>query len=320
MPSPGSASPHPPRPAVSAPEETAASLEGMATTSEARARARHPSRTSRAVTRFAPPVVGLIVLLLIWQFGVALLDIPSYLVPKPTDVVDAVRVNAGQLLEAVLRTMITSLIGLALAIVLGISAAVLLAFSRLVERSVFPYAIVLQTTPIVAIAPLIVIWIGPGPRAIIAISLIIAFFPMLSNTLTGLNSVDLEAKNLFRLYGASRWVTMWRLRLPGAMPYIMAGVRISGGLAVIGAIVGEFVAGIGGGRGGLGYVVQVASRQLNTPYLVAGALAGACLGVVYHIASRRLGRWLLSWHESTVEEEGELSRGSYVPAGAASGG
>jgi NitT/TauT family transport system permease protein len=278
-----------------------------------------PEARRRGATRFLPALLGLVLILVVWQFGVTLLQIPPYLVPKPSNILAAIRENWDQLLESVLRTMVASLTGLSLAIVLGITGAVILGFSRLLERSIFPYAIMLQTTPVVAIAPLIVIWIGPGLRSIVVISLIISFFPMLSNTLAGLNSVDLEAKSLFRLYGASRWETMWRLRLPGAMPYIMAGVRISGGLSVIGAIVGEFVAGIGGGRGGLGYVVQVASKQLNTPYLAAGALAGAVLGVVYHIASRRLARRLLAWHESAVGEEGELPRGGVVPAGASGG-
>jgi NitT/TauT family transport system permease protein len=225
--------------------------------------------------------------------------------------------NWSQLLEATGRTMIASLTGLILAIVLGIAGAVVLGFSRFLERSVFPYAIVLQTTPIVAIAPMIVIWIGPGLRSIIVVSLIISFFPMLSNTLAGLNSVDPEARSLFRLYGASPWRTMWKLRLPGALPYITAGVTISGGLSVIGAIVGEFVAGIGGGRGGLGFVVQVSSKQLDVPYLAAGAIAGAMTGVIYHIISKRLSRRLLVWHESALSEEGGGKRVSVEPASGA---
>jgi NitT/TauT family transport system permease protein len=225
--------------------------------------------------------------------------------------------NRSQLLEATGRTMIASVTGLALAIVLGIAGAVVLGFSRFLERSVFPYAIVLQTTPIVAIAPMIVIWIGPGLRSIIIVSLIISFFPMLSNTLAGLNSVDPEARSLFQLYGASQWKTMWKLRLPGALPYIMAGVTISGGLSVIGAIVGEFVAGIGGGRGGLGFVVQVSSKQLNVPYLAAGAIAGAITGVAYHIVGKQLSRRLLIWHDSALSQEGGAKRISVGPASGA---
>ena len=272
-----------------------------------------------ALRKVVPPTLGLAIILIVWQFGVALVGLPTYLVPKPSDIVEAIDTNGGQLLEAVFRTMIASLCGLSLAIVLGVTGAVVLGFSRLLERSVFPYAIVLQTTPVVAIAPLIVIWIGPGVRSIVVVSLIISFFPMLSNSLAGLNSVEPEASNLFRLYGASRWQAMWKLRLPGAMPYIMAGVRISSGLAVIGAIVGEFVAGIGGGRGGLGYVVQVASKQLDTAYLAAGALAGAALGVVYHTAARHATKRLLAWHESaTSTKEGIRSRISFIPASAPS--
>ena len=275
-----------------------------------------PSRW-RSVRRFVPPLVGLTLMLALWEGVVRLFEIPRYLVPKPTDIVDAAFDNRSELLEATGRTMMASLTGLCLAIVLGIAGAVILGFSRFLERSFFPYAIVLQTTPIVAIAPLIVIWIGPGLKAIIIVSLIISFFPMLSNTLAGLNSVDPEARSLFRLYGASRWETMWKLRLPGAMPFIMAGVTISGGLSVIGAIVGEFVAGIGGGRGGLGFVVQVSSKQLNVPYLAAGAIAGAITGVLYHVASKRLARRLLAWHESALFQEGG---GTRISVGPASGG
>jgi NitT/TauT family transport system permease protein len=258
-----------------------------------------------------------VLILALWEGIARLLDVPRYLVPKPTDIADAAFDNRGQLLEATGRTMMASFAGLCLGIVLGITGAVVLGFSRFLERSVFPYAIVLQTTPIVAIAPLIVIWIGPGLRSIIICSLIISFFPMLSNTLVGLNAVDPEARSLFRLYGASRSRTMWKLRLPGALPYIMAGVTISGGLSVIGAIVGEFVAGIGGGRGGLGFVIQVSSKQFNVPYLFAGAIAGALTGITYHVVSKRMARRLLQWHESAISEEGGARRTS---AGLPSGG
>jgi NitT/TauT family transport system permease protein len=279
------------------------------------------SRSEWPAVRFLPPLLGLASILLLWQFGVLVLGIPTYLVPKPSNIVAAIGENWPELVEAVVRTMVASLSGLALAILLGIAGAVILGFSRFLERGVFPYAIVLQTTPVVAIAPLIVIWIGPGLRSIVVVSLIISFFPMLSNTLAGLNTVDVEARSLFKLYGASKWETMRKLRLPGAMPYIVAGLRISGGLSVIGAIVGEFVAGIGGGQGGLGYVVQVASKQLNTPYLAAGALAGAALGVIYHLAGRRLARRLLAWHESAIGQDDAESRPrqGFVPTGAASG-
>lgn len=272
-------------------------------------------RRGRAVLRFAPPLLGLALILGLWEGVTRLLDTPAYLVPKPTDIVEAVSENWSQLLEATGRTMIASLSGLALGIVFGISGAVILGFSGFLERSLFPYAITLQTTPIVAIAPLIVIWIGPGVKSIIVCSLIISFFPMLSNTLAGLNSVDPEARMLFRLYGASRWRTMWKLRLPGAMPYIMAGVTISGGLSVIGAIVGEFVAGIGGGRGGLGFVIQVSSKQFNVPYLFAGAIAGALTGITYHLATKRLARRLLVWHESALNQEGGGRRPAVGPVG-----
>lgn len=274
-----------------------------------------PDRWSGKVLRFFPPLFGLVMIVALWELIVRLADIPIYLIPKPSNIVEAAIDNRSELLEATARTMVASFTGLCLAIVLGITGAILLGFSRFLERSVFPYAIVLQTTPIVAVAPMIVIWVGPGLKSIVVVSLIISFFPMLSNTLVGLSAVDPEARSLFQLYGATRWETMRKLRLPGAMPYIMAGVRISGGLSVIGAIVGEFVAGIGGGRGGLGFVVQVSSKQLDVPYLAAGAIAGALTGVAYHVVSKRLSRRLLIWHESALIEEGGGKSIQAAPAG-----
>jgi NitT/TauT family transport system permease protein len=138
-----------------------------------------------------------------------------------------------------------------------------------VEKSVYPYAIILQTIPNVAIAPIIVIWFGAGQNAIVTIAFLISFFPILSNTLIGLNSTDANMKNLFYLYNATNMQTMWRLRVPAAMPFIIAGLKISCSLAVVGAIVGKYIAGIGGGKGGLGYAITVAASRLQTSYLLA---------------------------------------------------
>jgi NitT/TauT family transport system permease protein len=199
-------------------------------------------------------------------------------------------------------------VGLLLAIVCGVGGAVLLGLSPTLERTLFPYAIVVQTTPTVTIAPIAIIWIGAGNWSIIAVSVILCFFPMLSNTLVGLNSSDPETRSLLKLYGASRLETMRKLRLPGSMPYIMAGVRISAGLSVIGAMVGEFVVGAGGSEGGLGALVQKSAEQLKTPLLVSGALAGGCLGIVYYVAAKQLSNYLLGWHESMADGAGQGGR------------
>jgi NitT/TauT family transport system permease protein len=257
------------------------------------------------LSRLASPLLGLVGILAAWQLTGLLLDAPTYLLPMPSDVVRAISENTEPLLRATLQTGMASMAGLALAVVLGLGGAVVLGFSRTLERTFFPYAVVLQTIPIVTIAPLIVLWTGPGLKAIIIVSLIISFFPMLSNTLVGLNSVEPERASLLRLYGASRWQVMRKLRLPGSMPYVMAGVRISGGLAIKGAILGEFVAGGGGGTGGLGYIVAVSARNIDTPYLVGAALVSASLGVAYYFIVRYSTLYLLAWHESTIAEAKE---------------
>jgi NitT/TauT family transport system permease protein len=259
--------------------------------------------TTNLVARVGYPILGLACILLAWQGLLAALDTPSYIFPKPTDVFVSVTEKGGLLWESATRTAIASASGLGLAIVFGVAGAILLALSKVLERSLLPYAIVVQTTPIVAIAPIIVIWIGAGMRAIIIVAFIISFFPILSNTLVGLNSADLEVQSFFRMHDASRWQTMRKLRLPTSLPYLMAGVRISGGLAVIGAIVGEFVAGIGGGRGGLGYVIQVSAKTLDTPYLMAAAIAGSGMGILFYLTTMLVSRRVLAWHESTQEEE-----------------
>jgi NitT/TauT family transport system permease protein len=186
------------------------------------------------------------------------------------------------------------------------------------ERAFVPIAIAFQAIPTIAIAPLLIIWLGPGLPTILAVSMTISFFPMLSNTLIGLHSVDPAARSLFRLYGASRWQLMRKLRIPGSMPYFLAGVRISGGLSLKGAVIGEFVAGSGGGEGGLGHVVAVASRNLQTPLLFTAALAGSTLGIIYYFAGRILTERILSWQASSVSEPG-ANRVRVRPAGAVGG-
>jgi NitT/TauT family transport system permease protein len=196
------------------------------------------------------------------------------------------------------------LIGLGLAVICGMSAALVMSQSKLVERSIYPFAILLQTIPLIAYAPLIVIWVGAGMNAVVTISFIIALFPMISNTIAGLSSTDHNLVSMFELYNANWWQRMVKLKLPAALPYIMTGLRISSGLAVIGAIIGEFIAGIGGLRGGLGYVIVSAANRLEMSYLFAAALCSSVLGLVIFIGiSMVSARFLRHWHESAVQRE-----------------
>ncbi|MFC4779239.1 ABC transporter permease [Paenibacillus sp. GCM10023252] len=263
-----------------------------------------PSALTKAIRKAIAPLFTFVIFIGGWELGVQLFDVPSYLVPKPSDIYASIQESYTNLLTSVLTTIIESVLGFFLSIILGVSAAILLALSKTVERSVYPYAIILQTIPIVAVAPIIVIWFGPGLNAIVSIAFLIAFFPMLSNTLIGLNSTDQNMKNLFHLYNASRLQVMWKLRIPAALPYIVGGLKISCSLSIIGAIVGEYVAGIGGIKGGLGYAITVSASRLQTPYLFACGLAASALGIGFFLLVNLFSKWMLSsWHESEMRTE-----------------
>ncbi|QAY66460.1 ABC transporter permease [Paenibacillus protaetiae] len=248
-----------------------------------------------------PPFVVFLIVVGGWELVARAADIKPYLLPKPTDIVKAAADNWSNLMVSVGTTVSEAVFGFLASVVLGVVLAVLLAMNKMIEKSVYPYAIILQTIPIVAIAPIIVIWFGAGLNAIVIISFLISFFPILSNTLIGLNSTDQNMKNLFYLYNATKLQTIIRLRIPAALPYIVAGLKISCSMSVIGAIVGEYIAGIGGGKGGLGYAITVASTRLQTAYLFACGLSAAVLGIVFFLLINQLSKWLLSsWHESEM--------------------
>ncbi|WP_332695317.1 ABC transporter permease [Halalkalibacter lacteus] len=254
--------------------------------------------------KILPPVIAMVSFIVLWQLVVTLIGTPHYILPKPTDIYEAAVKNWSNLSDALTTTIISAVSGFILSVIGGIGVAVLMASSKLVERSFYPYAIILQTIPVVAIAPIIVIWFGSGMNAIVIIAFTIGFFPMLSNTLIGLNTTDHNMKNLFYLYNASRWQVMWKLRFPAALPYIIAGAKISCTLAVVGAIVGEYIAGVGGGAGGLGYAITVAASRLQTPYLFALGLSAAVLGIAFFLLVSYISRIFLgSWHESEMEQE-----------------
>jgi NitT/TauT family transport system permease protein len=254
------------------------------------------------LSRIFPPLIAFIVLIGGWELIVTWIGTPAYVLPKPSDIVQAASDNFGSLMTSAWKTVWESLLGFALSVLIGVSGAIFLAMSKTIEKSIYPYAVILQTIPIVAIAPIIVIWFGAGMNSIVIISFLIGFFPMLSNSLIGLNSTEQNMKNLFTLYNASRLQTMWRLRIPAALPFIAAGMKISCTLAVIGAIVGEYVAGIGGGEGGLGYAITVAATRLQTAYLFACGLSASLLGVAFFLLINAFSKWLLSsWHESEMK-------------------
>lgn len=254
---------------------------------------------SRTLARALPPLVALAVLLGAWEALARALAVPAYLLPPPSSIARTGLREAGPLLASALVTLGSAAAGFALSALLGVLAGIALASSRLLERALYPYTVFLQTVPIVAIAPLIVIWFGAGPRAVSVSAFIVSVFPVIAGTLAGIKSTDPALLDLFRLYGARRGQRMWLLELPSALPSIVTGLRVASGLSVIGAIVGEFVAGFAEGSPGLGITILAAHRQLRTDLLFAAVLGAAGLGLLLFGLTNALG-WLLlrRWHPS----------------------
>jgi len=251
----------------------------------------------RALANALPPLATFAGATLLAEVGIRAAGVSPLLLPTPSAVAAAAVKHAGTLWPALATTTQAVAIGLALATVVGLVAAVALASSRWIERAFYPYAIFFQVVPIVAIAPLLVIWFGYGIRAVIAAAFIVSVFPVIANTLAGLLSVDPALRDLFRLYGASGWARLTKLSLPWALPNILTGLRVAAGLAVIGAIVGEFV-----GGGGLGVVVLEAMRQQRTDLVFAAVLHAAALGLVLFALVGLASRWSLRrWHAQEKE-------------------
>ncbi|MBV8776747.1 MAG: ABC transporter permease [Alphaproteobacteria bacterium] len=253
----------------------------------------------------APAAVG-IFLLALWEAAVRLAGVPQYILPTPSAIAASLWTDGPSLLGSLLVTLRITLAALAAAALLGGMIALVFSLSRVIEISLFPYAVILQVTPIVAIAPLIIIWIHVPFLALLVCAWIVAFFPIVSNTTVGLNSADRNLLALFRLYGATSWQVLWLLRVPTALPYFFAGLRISGGLALIGAVVAEFVAGTGGAETGLAYRILEAGYRLAIPRLFAAlfllSVTGIAIYLVLDFISRRL---LRNWHESAAAREEE---------------
>lgn len=252
--------------------------------------------------RIGPPLVAFVLVISVWEVLVRVLGVEAYLLPPPSAIALAGYHHAGMLASAMRVTATSALLGFGLSMVLGISAGLLLASSRILERALYPYALFLQTVPIVAVAPLLVLWFGVGWRAVAVSAFIVSVFPVVANTLAGVRGVEPALRDLFRLHRASRTATLWKLELPAALPQIVTGLRVASGLAVIGAIVGEFVAGISEGSAGLGIAVLSANRELRTDLLFAAVFSAAVLGLslftVVNLAGARL---LRRWHPSAKE-------------------
>jgi NitT/TauT family transport system permease protein len=259
----------------------------------------------RAWRILAPLLIGMVFLAL-WEAVVRLRGIPPYILPAPSAVAQSLWVDGPSLLGSLLVTLRITLAALAAAALIGGAIALLFSRSRILELSLFPYAVILQVTPIVAIAPLIIIWVREPFLALLVCAWIVAFFPIVSNTTVGLNSADRNLLALFRLYGASPGQVLLYLRLPTALPYFLAGLRISGGLALIGAVVAEFVAGTGGAETGLAFRILEAGYRLAIPRLFAALFLLSLTGIVIYLLLDWLSRRVLRhWHESASQAEEE---------------
>lgn len=256
------------------------------------------------VQRVLYPAVVAAVLLAAWQGLVTGMDLPPYLVPSPILMVQTLFKDWAPLGLALLVTLRITLFAFAVATVAGVLVSFAFVQSRLIETALFPYAVLLQVTPIVAVAPLIIIWVKDPTASMVICAALVALFPIISNTTLGLRSIDPDLQAYFRMNRATRLQTLWRLRIPSALPYFFGGLRISSGLALIGAVVAEFVAGTGGSGAGLAYQILQAGFRLNIPRMFAALLLISLTGVGLFAAMAWLSRWALgAWHASEITHD-----------------
>ena len=266
--------------------------------------ARRRRKTFERYGTWILPVMVLVTSLGLWQWLVVANEIPHYVLPGPDRVLNSLIEDWDILRPALMITIQITAMALALAIVGGVGLAVLFTQSRLVEMSFYPFAVILQVTPIVAVSPLIFIYVDSKIAGLLLCAWIVAFFPVLSNTTLGLNSTDHNLRDLFRIYGASRWQKLRYLQLPTALPYFLGGLRIAGGLSLIGAVVAEFVGGTAGVGSGLAFRILEAGYRLNISRMFAGLILVAGTGVVIYMLLSLVSHLLLrKWHESAIKRE-----------------
>jgi len=239
-----------------------------------------------------PPVVVLATVICHWQLAVSLSGVASYLLPGPIEVAQAAWSKRADMCSASMLTAMAASGGFLASLLVGVSLSIAFSMSRWLRLGCYPYAIVLQTVPVVAVAPLIVVWFGYGLQSVVLVAFIISLFPIITSTTSGLLAIDQDLVDLFELHNASQLQRLTKLSLPSSVPFILAGARISAGMAVIGAIVGEFFLGLGVQRFGLGYMILQASNFTKTDELFAAVLASTGLGVVVFL--------LIQWSSQTI--------------------
>ncbi len=248
------------------------------------------------------PVAMGVLLLGAWYLAIWLFGIPEYQLPQPHRIVQAGFEEQSLLLSGGAQTTIACLVGFFISVVGGLLLSVLLASSQWAFNGIYPYILLLKMTPIIVLAPIIILWAGQGLTSITTITFLICFFPIVANTTMGLRSVDQNLVDLFRVYQAKPWQTMLWLRLPGALPYFMAGLKIAAALTPIGALYGDTVAGMGSSdQAGLGFVVMIFSAQFKVPALFASAFVACVIGFLF-VGMVNLLAWktLHKWHDSYV--------------------
>jgi NitT/TauT family transport system permease protein len=251
----------------------------------------------------APIGIGFLALA-VWEFMVWWRNIPPFLLPGPWLIAKTLVTDWHTLSGSLWITLRITFAALVAAVTVGVALAIVFTQSKWLEMSLFPYAVILQVTPVVSIAPLIIIWVGDVNLSLLICAWIVAFFPILSNTIMGLNSADHNLINLFQLYKANRWQTLRYLRLPAALPYFLGGLKISGGLALIGAVVAEFVAGSGGSASGLAYRILESGYQLRIPRMFAALIMISVTGIAIFLLTSWISHiFLRKWHESAVKRE-----------------
>lgn len=266
--------------------------------------ARARKRRREEIGKWVLPALVVILTIFAWDRIVVINEIPHYILPRPGLVVETLIADWAILFESLLVTLQITMGALTIAVLGGVGLAVLFTQSRWIEMSFFPYAVILQVTPIVSIAPLIFIYVDSKIAGLLICAWIVAFFPILSNTTLGLNSADHNLRDLFKVYGATRWQKLRFLQLPSALPYFLGGLRIAGGLSLIGAVVAEYVAGSGGIGSGLAFRILEAGYRLNIPRMFAALLLIALTGIIIFASLSFLSHMMLrKWHESAIKRE-----------------
>ncbi|WP_444814763.1 ABC transporter permease subunit [Variovorax flavidus] len=279
-----------PRPVVPAPAERKA--------------VRTPLLQQPGVQRVMYPLLVGVVLVALWQGLVTAMELPPYLVPSPYLMMQTLVTDWVPLGMALLVTLKITVLSFVVATIAGVLISFLFVQSKLIETALFPYAVLLQVTPIVAVAPLIIIWVKNPTAAMVVCAALVALFPIISNTTLGLRSIEPDLQSYFKLNRATRWQQLVRLRIPSALPYFFGGLRISSGLALIGAVVAEFVAGTGGSGAGLAYQILQAGFQLNIPRMFAALLLISLTGVALFVLMAWLTKLALgSWHASELSHD-----------------